>query len=188
MVAVDRASERYSLAARLLHWLVALMVVAMIAVGFAMTRGAWSLETTFALYQWHKASGLLVGVAMVARLIVRWQNSPPPLPANLSSRTAHLAKAVHGLLYACLIGLPVLGWLATSAASLQLPMMLFGVIEIPPLSLLASLPQARRAAWYSWLAAAHGWLALIVACLVVLHISGAVRYGRLVLRRMSMWP
>lgn len=188
MAAVETVPARYSLAARLLHWLVALLMATMLATGVAMTRGVWSLETTFALYQWHKSLGLLVGVAMLGRLAVRWYCPSPTLPADIAPSQARLARTVHGLLYACLIALPLLGWLLTSAAALQLPLMLLGWFELPPLSLLATLPEARRAVWYGWLAAVHGGLALLAAGLVLLHIGGAIQHGRAVLRRMSLWP
>jgi cytochrome b561 len=186
MDAVKTTPERYSLAARLLHGLVALLVAAMLTTGVAMTRGSWSLETTFALYQWHKSLGLLVGVAMLARIAVRWRMPPPPLPHTLSPGEARLARAVHAALYAGLIALPVVGWLVTSAAALQLPLTVLGFVDVPPLSVLARLPEPLRAVWYGWLVMMHRGLAIFVSGLVLLHIAGAVRHGRTGLRRMSL--
>jgi cytochrome b561 len=188
MAAADALPARYSFAARLLHWVTALLIVGLVATGVAMTRASLSIEATFALYQWHKSLGLLVAIVMLLRLFVRWRTPRPAQSLALAPARARLAGLVHRLLYGCLIVLPVLGWLATSAAPLQLPLMLFGIVDVPLLGILATLPEPRRMLWYGWLAALHGWLALMTGCLVLVHVAGGLQHGGSVMRRMSLWP
>ena len=70
----------YSGIAKLLHWLIAAFVIALLGVGLAMTRtGDFTLK--FQLYQLHKSMGVTVLGLMMLRLALAAGGGPPPHPA-----------------------------------------------------------------------------------------------------------
>jgi cytochrome b561 len=63
----------------------------------------------------HYLLGLFVFVLVWFRLALRLAGHVPPILPALPGWQETVAKALHGILYAVMIGLPVLGWLALSA-------------------------------------------------------------------------
>jgi cytochrome b561 len=99
----------------LMHWLIFILV----AVGYALMelksfapRGSDLRSNMAAL---HYLLGLLVLVLVFARLMLRMSGTIPPIEPAVSAFQAAFAKFMHWFLYAFLIAMPVLGWLALSA-------------------------------------------------------------------------
>lgn len=179
---------RYTRAARWLHAIVAALVGVMLVSGLVMTRASLSIEMTISLYQWHKSIGILIGVLMLWRIGLRLRRDHVPPPLGASQFATRLARVVHRALYVCLIALPVIGWLMVSAAPLGFPLLLFGLLEVPPLTLLTTLPEPERLAWYIGLKTLHAVVALTTGILVIGHVVAAWRQGRPVVQHMSVWP
>ena len=82
------SSPRYSLPARLMHWIVALGVLALYPLGLWATSRAeanlWD-DLTNTLYAWHKTIGFAVLILMVLRLVIRVRGVAPPYPRNLAA-------------------------------------------------------------------------------------------------------
>lgn len=97
----------YGPVAIFLHWAVAVLILANLAVGWIgeeMERGAGK----GLLFEWHMSLGLLVLLLSAVRLVWRWIE-PPPLPLTRVRWEAGLAKTVHaGLLAVALLG-PITG-------------------------------------------------------------------------------
>jgi cytochrome b561 len=161
---------------RRLHWLTSVLVLALLALGLIMTRASMRLETTVAVYQMHKSLGCLVLVLTLVRLVVRLRQGTPALAVQSVWRRG-LAHGTHAALYAVLLAMPVLGWLQVSASPVPFPTVLFGVLEVPHLAALASLPYDARLGWYQLFARAHRWLGWAAGGLIVLHIVGALHRG-----------
>ena len=109
-----------------LHWLTLLLLVAVYACmelrGLA-PKGSVLRADLKAL---HFSLGLTVLAVVAVRLAVRRvAGAPPPIVPPLSLWQQRLARLAHVLLYAFLLAMPVLGWLALSAAGT--PVLLFGV-------------------------------------------------------------
>lgn len=172
---VDQAQARYSSVAIALHWLIALALAFQIALGFSMPHDA----SGFALFQLHKSVGITILLLTVARIVWRVVKKPPL--AHGSGWDVTLAKAVHLLLYAFMLGAPLTGWALVSTAEIKAPTILFGVIPWPHLPLPAGINEA--------LEETHELLAWIGLALIVLHILGALRHQFLIkdnlMRRMS---
>src|SRR5476649_2350677 len=67
-----------------LHWLTAILVFGLLALGL------WMVDLPFGLpklqaYAWHKWMGLSVLVLTIARLAWRWQVLPPALPGTVTA-------------------------------------------------------------------------------------------------------
>lgn len=113
-----------------LHWLTLLLVIAVFAcieLRELYPRGSDPRET---LKTWHFMLGLSVLAITLVRLAARWASPAPPIvPAP--PRWQHLAaRAVHLLIYAWLLAMPVLGWLLLSASGKVVP---FWGLELPGL-------------------------------------------------------
>lgn len=165
--------HRYALSQRLLHWLIALMVLGVLAVGmifaileFDGTLATFGKDTTNALYKYHKTFGVIILAAMIVRIAVKLACGKPDYAVPLT-RFEHVASnAVHGLLYLLLILQPVVGWLATGASGY--PVEFFGW-TLPPI-----LGKDKETGEFLYgLHGVFGWMLLI---LVGLHIAAALKH------------
>jgi cytochrome b561 len=166
--------------ARLLHWLMAPLVIAMLFIGIGM------LSTTSSAYALllaiHKPLGATILVLLLLRIAVRLRHRPPPLPADLPARQRRAALGSHWLLYALLLLMPLSGWAMLSAAGY--PVTLLAGIRLPPIA-------PHDAALFAWLRGAHHWLALLLFATFLLHLAAALFHGLVrrdgVLASMAPW-
>lgn len=159
--------ERYPAALVVLHWTMAVLILAAIPIGWRMG----DLEPgplQDALYHIHRSIGVTVLALAVARLLVRRTlGAPPPHPA-LAPWQRTLSVAVHHLLYVLFFVVPILGWAGTSAFGA--PIIVWGLFELPPI-----LPVNRPLS--EILLGAHGLFAQTLAGLVILHVAGALYHA-----------
>ncbi len=114
--------SRFPAVSRWLHWLMAIMVLAMLFLGVGM---ASSLSERYRfLVAIHRPLGLAILVLVAIRLINRLLNPPPPLPDSIPPLQRVAAKASHVLLYALMFIMPLLGWGMLSAA--PYPIVIYG--------------------------------------------------------------
>ena len=164
---------RYLPAARWLHWITAGLVLVMLVLGVWITRFEPHDEAfKLRLYNIHESTGVVVFVVVLIRLAFRLTHPPAPLPARVPQGVRFLARANHILLYAVLLIQPVLGFLTTNAWGF--PLTWYGVVPIPS-------PIGKNEAIAPALSFAHWLGAVILCCLIVLHVSGAFYHA--VLRR-----
>ena len=120
----------YTATAKLLHWLIALMIFGMLGFGFYMT-GLDLSPTKLQLYSWHKWAGVTVFALVLVRLAWRIAHRPPALPAHMPAIERLAAHAGHHLLYVLMLAIPLSGWLMSSAKGFQT--VWFGVLPLPDL-------------------------------------------------------
>lgn len=176
------SGDSYGIVAQVLHWVIAALVLAQLAIGVY----AANLPVSLARLQWlsrHKSLGLGILALVLARLAWRAMNPPPALPDSVPLRERRAAAAVHWLLYLLLILAPLAGWLHASAAGLSVNW--FGLFQVP--DLLAKDPQLSEL-----LKQAHGVLVALLAVLLAGHIGAALRHAFLlrdgIMHRMLPWP
>ncbi|MCP3748901.1 cytochrome b [Pseudomonas sp. SBB6] len=161
--------------ARVLHWLMAVLILAMLFVGVSMVSDLSPRHTW--LISLHKAIGLALLLLVIVRIGVRLSLPHPPLPDDLPPLQRWAAKASHLLLYGLMLAMPVLGWGMQSAGGYPL------ALQLPAL-----LPHDLQL--YALLRQAHGWLAYVLFASVLVHLGAALVHGLVrrdaVLR--SMWP
>lgn len=151
--------------ARLLHWLMAALLLAQLLIGVAMMA---SLTLRPPLIAAHRPLGLaLLGLVLV-RLWVRRRHPPPALPADLPRWQAIAAHASHLLLYALMLALPLLGWALSSAAGNVV--LLPGDVVLPAIA-------PHDPALYAWLRDAHGLLAWLLFATVLGHVAAALHHA-----------
>ena len=106
--------QRYDRVAVLLHWLIGIALLGQVGFGWLLgqfTRG--SPEKAMAI-NLHKSSGLLLALLILARLFWRLRHRPPAYPAPITPQQARLIRAGHGLLYFCMVAMPLTGYLASN--------------------------------------------------------------------------
>lgn len=157
-------SAGYRPAAKLLHWLVAVLLAAQFVVTWLMP----DIEPHMAVspvIMLHFTLGLLVVVLMLVRLVARLQSPPPPPEPGTPGWERVLALGTHRLFYLVLIAVPFLGWIAASAHGL--PVQFLGVLPLPALA-----PDG--AEWGHQLGDVHGLVMWTMFGLVALHAAAAL--------------
>jgi cytochrome b561 len=152
--------------AKLLHWVVALLVLVQICLGWAAV--SWRLSPTkLDLFVWHKSIGMLILLLMLARLVWRSVNVAPLLPAGMAPLERLAAHSSHLLLYMLLFLMPLTGWIISSAANI--PFRIFWLVPLPavvqPDKVLAD-----------EVARVHLALFIVLALLLLVHIGAALRH------------
>ena len=163
---MKNTSGLFALPARILHWLMAAMILAMLFIGVGMVasvseRHAWLLRI-------HKPLGIAILLLAVVRLAVRLRHPPPPLPADLPALQKLAAHASHWLLYALMIAMPLVGWAMLSAGGY--PVMLSESLRLPPI-----FPASATA--FAVLRHLHTWLAMLLFLTFLAHLGAAVYHG-----------
>jgi cytochrome b561 len=175
-----RVIATYDRTSILFHWVVGLAVLAQFALGWWMLdipkdppgmRAGW--------FNLHKSIGITLAAFVVLRLLWRVGHPAPLLPARLPRMQRAAAVATHWALYACMLIMPLSGYLGSSFS--KYPIKYFG----------STLPH-----WgWEWpaakavMSAIHFGAAWALAGLIVLHLAAAawhlVRRDGLFSR---MWP
>ena len=106
---------KYSLASRLIHWLVALMVSGLFGLGLWMRELDYYSQWYQTAPQLHVLIGLILALLMIGRVVVRWNNSPPKPLSTLSTFEIFAAHAAHALLYLFIFIMIVSGYLVAVA-------------------------------------------------------------------------
>jgi len=104
---------RYSNGAIFLHWLMALLVLIQVGLGFTFSflpRGPLHTD----LFLWHKTLGAAILLLAIVRLIWRLSHRPPPFPAEMPRWQRLAAVWNHRAFYLLLILLPLTGLTAVS--------------------------------------------------------------------------
>ncbi len=160
--------KRFAAPQRLLHWLMAVCILAMLFIGVGMVSTVTPKYLT--LVQIHKPLGIAILVLVLIRLVLRLVYGSPELPADLPAPIKLGAYLSQIALYGLMIAMPLLGWGMLSAASY--PVVLFGGVHLP--SILPLSPSLHTLLWH-----AHFYLAFAFFALVLMHVA-AILFHRLV--------
>jgi cytochrome b561 len=171
--------SQFTVLMRVLHWLMAAMVLTMLGIGVAMVA---SLGDYHGLVSFHRPLGIAILIFVVIRFLNRQFSTLPPFPATMSSQERFVAHASEILLYTLLFVLPLVGWGMLSAA--RFPIVLYGPLHLPPI-----LPHSVML--YAFLRKTHTVLAYLLFLAFLAHF-GAVLFHTLVVRdglfnRMAPW-
>lgn len=161
-------AERYGATAIAIHWLVAALVAAVVALGLLIPEAPRGSHQRAMILMLHRSIGVTILAAMVFRGLWRIFHPAPLLPASLGRMEAALAHATAAALYLVLLGMPVLGYLDAAAAGH--PLRLFGLVTIPPL-----IGENDRLSQIA--IALHLVGQYLVYGLVALHVAAALMHG-----------
>lgn len=157
--AVHYAVRPYRLAAKVFHWVTALLIVFMVASGIIMKQLGSGALMDF-IFTLHKTTGALIVVLVVGRFAYRVL-----FPDRSWQAGHHRLPTIHWLLYALMIVVPLLGWAGISDFGAR--GIFFG------LSLPSIWPEGAGLA--DFLFEAHAYAAFGMLVVVALHIGMAVQ-------------
>lgn len=163
--------QKYPAGWRVLHWVMALMVLTLIPVGLWMASRAeadiWGTLTN-TLYSVHKAVGFSVLLLMIVRIIVKIRIKSPPYPATMPRSLQMAARSVHNLIYILLVLTPLFGWAGVTAFP---ALTIVGDLRLPGMPFVAQDEALASRLFYI-----HGWLAITLGVLIAGHIAAALRH------------
>ena len=158
--------SRYTTAAIVFHWIVAILVFTMIGLGLFMTDIPKGTPDRAFYFNLHKSIGITTALLVIVRLWWRARNPPPPLPASMPGWEIQAAKINHALLYTCLIVMPLSGFAASQFTK-------YGVTyfgwKIPSMG-------SENKVVYDLLQGIHGVTAAILIAVVVIHVLAALKH------------
>ena len=153
-------SSRYGAVSVFIHWLVAVAVFGLFALGLWMVGLDYYSPWRKNAPDLHKSIGLALLAVMIIRVVWRWISPPPPPLASYSRATRIGAKLGHGFLYLSLFAVMIAGYLISTADGVGIPV--FGLFEVP--ALISNLPDQADVA-----GVVHFYLAWAVVIFAVLH-------------------
>lgn len=171
--------SQFALLSRILHWLMAALLVAMLFIGISMVA---SLGDYHWLLSLHRPLGILILILAAIRLITRLLTQAPAFPPSMSQSERLVVKMSETALYTLFIALPLVGWAMLSAG--HYPIVMFGSVHLPPI--LPAKPEL-----FATLRKTHTILAYLLFLTFLAHF-GAVLFHTLILRdgilsRMVPW-
>jgi cytochrome b561 len=172
-------SGRYDNVAVALHWILVVGILCQIALGLYLGEVPRNTPARTVWVNFHKSVGITLGLLILFRLYWRLTHRPPALPATMPAWERVAARANHALLYACMVGMPAAGYLATNFSKFGIKY--FNLFELPP--------------WgyddkkiYALFNSTHKVLAIVLMTLIAIHVLAALKHAAIdrdgIVRRM----
>ena len=159
--------QKYPVAMRIMHWLMAVGILGLIASGWFMAGLDKSVSYKYDIYFWHKSFGVLALFAVVLRLALRLFSTIPRLPETMASLEKMLAQQAHFLLYLLMFAVPVSGYLMSDIGGHDVPF--FNLVTMPDL-----FTTNKDLAGQLW--QIHTTIPYILLGIIVLHFIGALKH------------
>ena len=173
--------ERYNWQARVLHWLVALLIIGMLGLGFFLENIPRNTPERAFYVNLHKSFGVLALGLVLIRWLWHITHRSPPLPSHMRWWEILAATWTHKLLYLCMFLQPLSGYLASSFNKYGVKF--FGI----PLPQWGWEDKALRSIFVE----IHGAVAIILLLLICLHVLAALKHLLLdkdqIFQRMLPW-
>lgn len=163
---LKNTSKSYGSISKWLHWLIAIAVITMLALGFIASnieQQAWVSK----LFWVHKSLGLTVLAAMVLRLAWRFINISPSYGPHVKPWEALAAKGLHWFFYIAIFAMLATGWITSSTGK-------YGVSFWGWFN--ATLPMAPSKSIHHFTEHWHGTLAWLIVALIVFHVLAACKH------------
>jgi cytochrome b561 len=151
---------------RALHWLIALGVLGLLAVGWWM-EDLPNSPRKIDIYKLHKSAGLTVLALMTVRIAWRLLDRRRPRPPAMPAWQQRAADTSHLVMYLALITMPVSGWLYNSASGF--PLKWFELFKVPALT-------GSDATIKAVSGAVHEYTAVVLAVLAGIHVAAALKH------------
>jgi cytochrome b561 len=167
---------RYTGPAIVLHWLIAIGIIANVALAWiwphladAQVRPA--IDT-------HKSIGITILGLAIMRLLWRLTHRPPPLPTRYQRWEITASHVTHWLLYLLIFVMPLTGWIMDSAYkdAATHPMFWFGLFEWPRIGAILHMAPGSREWVHTVFGAAHVTASYVLYLLFTLHVAGALKH------------
>ena len=162
-----RAPDRYTSTAIVLHWLIAFLILGQIGFGWFLEEVPRGTPARTIYVNLHKSTGMLLGLLIVFRLCWRLRHPAPIFPASMAGWERSAAKVSHVLLYACMLIMPLSGYLASNFSKWGVNF--FNALKLPPWG-----PESETA--YAVLNSTHVLTSYAFITLILVHAAAALRH------------
>lgn len=153
----------YGPVAKILHWLIFLLLAAQYAIGSIMPHiGRKTLNEGWV--SWHFSVGAAILFFIVVRLVWRMLH-PVPLIPTMSPWERVLSGFTHWALYGLVLAMTLLGWAATNSRGWDVK--LFGLVTLPQLA-------PKGSAWGHECGDIHNILVYVLLGFILIHVAGAL--------------
>jgi cytochrome b561 len=184
---MNQVATRYTKTAKILHWLIALGIFGMFALGWYMSElpKEGPKQIAYDLFDWgiytwtlseeasprtfyfnlHKSIGITILALVVVRIFWRITHKAPAMLASYKAWETKLASGVHRLLYVLMVALPLSGLVMAVASKYGVKW--FGLEFIGGLDN-TSLREVFKEA--------HEIIGVVILLIIILHILGALKH------------
>ena len=173
---MNLAPTRYTRTAMTLHWLIAAAVLGQIAFGWYLQLIPRGVPDRTVFVNFHKSTGLVIGLLIVFRLVWRLTHTPPPLPESMPAWERSAARVNHVLLYACMLIMPIAGYTASNFSKFGVKF--FNAVPLPPWGV-------DDRDLYAFFNGLHVGTSYVFVSLIALHALAALKH--LVFPRHGIW-
>lgn len=160
-------AETYGSFSKALHWLMAILIVMLLAVGFYMTGLDKEDPSRGQIYGMHKAFGVLALLLVMIRVIWLRISPAPALPAVFTAKEKRVVSSIKGILYLLMFLMPISGYVMSTAGGRATSF--FGLFDLPMLI-------GENKALAGFTKEAHEILAFVIIAFIVLHVAGAIKH------------
>ncbi|HSF71704.1 MAG TPA: cytochrome b [Methylotenera sp.] len=184
---MNQVATRYTKTAKILHWLIALGIFGMFALGWYMSElpKEGPKQMAYDLFDWgiytwtlseeasprtfyfnlHKSIGITILALVVIRIFWRLTHKAPAMLASYKAWETKLASGVHRLLYVLMVALPLSGLVMAVASKYGVKwfgLEFIGGLDNTPL----------REVFKE----AHEIIGVVILLIIILHILGALKH------------
>lgn len=184
---MNQVATRYTKTAKILHWLIALGIFGMFALGWYMSElpKEGPKQMAYDLFDWgiytwtlseeasprtfyfnlHKSIGITILALVVIRIFWRITHKAPAMLASYKAWETKLASGVHRLLYVLMVALPLSGLVMAVASKYGVKwfgLEFIGGLDNTPL----------REVFKE----AHEIIGVVILLIIILHILGALKH------------
>lgn len=159
----ENITAKYSIATRIIHWAMALIIISLIVSGF--TKDYWPKDMQGSFYYWHKSFGTLIFFLFFLRLIIRSFTKRPEMPSSIARKFVIISACAFVALYILMLIMPLSGIFMSDAGNY--PVSFFGLFNLP------DLPEKDKAIG-SFFHSSHFYLGIMFSLVVLAHIGGTI--------------
>ncbi len=157
---------KYHISLRIVHWLMALLIILMIGLGWYMADLPKEDPMRDVLYMRHKSIGVTILILFFLRVAIRISTKIPPLPNTISFINQQLAHLGHGVIYILMAMVPLSGYAMSNMYGFGVSM--FG-IDMPKL-----FPTNHEIARIA--KEVHSVIPYVLLAVVILHALAALKH------------
>lgn len=159
--------QKYSKLAMSLHWIMALLILAMFCLGWYMEDLPKGSDERSYFFKLHKNIGMTLFLLLILRIICAVIDKRPGLPNSLASWQRKLATATHHSLYLFMILQPLTGFISSSFTKYKTSF--WGVIDLPRIF-------EPSKEWNDFFTEVHEICSVVLLVLILIHLAGALAF------------
>lgn len=169
--------EKYHPSIRVIHWIMFILFAIIFVLGFVMVE--FKESEPWAMYNFHKATGVLVFMFILLRLVSKLLTKTPAPSDDITQGEHRISKGVVHLLYLFMIIVPITGYVMSNLHGHHVEF--YGLLQLPDLL-------SKNVEWKEISSLVHEYMAYAFLAVIALHLLGVIRHhikGQEVLRRIT---